>query len=146
MSDRHQELVQKLAELRRLVDNATLGPWRALESRDTWTLHGEARAFHTTKAKPIVAPSMQILKAPKHGTPYAEYWPNEFDGKLIVDAVNFLPFWLDFAEDVATRHFPRVCGCNNMHFLCAANPMYEWDQCPEVASLLKAMEHLHRTS
>lgn len=146
MSDEHQELVLKLAEMRKLIDSATLGPWFAAESRDTWSLHGEARAFHTTKKKPIIAPSMQILKAPKHGTPYAEYWPNEFDGKLIVDAVNFLPFWLDWAEDVAARHFPTPCTCKDTHFLCAAHRMYSWDECPEIAGLLRAVESLHRTS
>lgn len=29
---------------------------------------------------------LQILKAPKHSTPYAEYWPTEEDARMIVAA------------------------------------------------------------
>lgn len=140
MTDRHQELVTKLAEMRKLVDEATLGPWHYLESRDTWTLHGEARAF---KGKVKYAPTMQILKAPKRGTPYAEYWPNAADSQLIVNSVNLLPFWLDWAEDVAARHFPVLCTCEVVHLLCAAHRAYSWEECPEIVGLLRAVDQLH---
>jgi len=143
MSDRHQELVIKLAALRKLIDEATLGPWWVLESPDAWTLHGEAREFRAI-SKRSGAPSMQILKAAKHGTPYAEYWPNAADGKLIVDAVNFLPFFLSFAEDVVKRHHPVPCTCGSeTHFLCAEHRMYAWDDCPDIAGLIRMVDHAH---
>jgi hypothetical protein len=142
MIDQHQEILAKLAGLRKMVDEATLGPWRSAESKDTWTLHGEAREFKG-KIKGGVGPSMQILKAPKHGTPYAEYWPNPVDSALIVEAVNRFSFWLDWAEDVAARHFPTVCGCSTDHLLCAPHRVYQWDQCPEVKALFRAIEMTH---
>ena len=144
MTDRHSQLLLKLADLRKLVDSATLGPWRSVESRDTWTLHGEARSFKG-KLKGGAGPSMQIIKAPKHSTPYAEYWPNAADSELIVEAVNRMSFWLDWAEDVLTRHFPVPCACNKVHpLLCSVNRTHEWDHCPEVMALMRAIDKLHR--
>lgn len=142
MTDQHGELLGKLANLRKLVNEGTLGPWRSMESKDTWTLHGEARQFKG-KLKGGVGPSMQIVKAPKHSMPFAEYWPNAADTALIVEAVNMLPFWLDWAEDVATRHFPTVCGCRSDHFLCSPHRAYPWHQCPEIKALVRAIERLH---
>jgi hypothetical protein len=138
MTDQHGELLQKLAELRKMVDEATLGPWSSMESKDHWSLHGHARQF-----KGKIKPSMQILKAPKHGTPYAEYWPNAADGAIITKAVNFFPFWLDWADDVAARHYPTICGCSKTHFLCAPHRSYQWEQCPEIKSLVRAVEMFH---
>lgn len=146
MSDQHQELVLRVIELRRMVDEATLGPWRSLESKDQWVLQGEARQFKG-KLKEGTSPSIQILRIPKRGTPYAEYYPNAADGALMVTAVNSLPFFLDWAEDVLTRHFPTVCGCRPSHFLCAANRAYAWEECPEVRAVTRALERLsHLTS
>jgi len=125
-----------------MVDEATLGPWRSLESKDTWTLHGEAREFKG-KTKDGIGPSMQIIKAPKHSTPYAEYWPNPADNTLIVEAVNRFSFFLDWADDVLARHFPVICGCNTTHFLCAAHRAYPWNMCHEVMAVTKAIEMLH---
>lgn len=142
MSDRHQELLARVAELRKMVDSATMGPWRYMESRDTWTLHGEAREFKG-KLKDGFGPSMQILKAPKHGTQYAEYWPNKEDSTLIVESVNSFSFWLDWADDVLARHFPTICGCNKTHFLCAPHRSYQWQECPEIKSLIRALERDH---
>lgn len=143
MTDQHGELLQKLAQLRKMVDEATLGPWRSIESKDYWSLHGEARSFKG-KLKDGVGPSMQILKAAKHSTPFAEYWPTASDGALIVDAVNALPFWLDWAEDVARRHYPVPCACNKTHFLCCSDRMYDWNECPEAKALIRAVWRLHR--
>lgn len=142
MSDQHRDLLLKLSELRKMVDEATLGPWRSTETKDAWCLHGEARKFKG-KTKDGIAPSMQILKAAKRNTPYAEYWPNDADGALIVGAANYFPFFLDWAEDVAARHYPVVCGCRSIHFLCAANRIYSWEECPEVRSLVRAVDKLH---
>lgn len=142
MSDRHQELLRRLSELRKMIDEATLGPWRSAESSDHWSLHGEARAFKG-KMKDGIGPSMQILKAPKHGTPYAEYWPNAADSALITQAVNQFSFFVAWAEDVLKRHFPTLCGCKNVHYLCAEHRMYPWDQCPEVIAVMKAIGMVH---
>lgn len=141
MSDQHQALVQKVAELRAIVDAATLTPWYSLESSDTWTLHGEVRKF---KGGPSAPPSAQILKAPKRNTSFAEYWPNAADSAFIIEAVNSFAFWLDWADDVLTRHYPTICGCRSDHFLCAPHRAYQWDQCPEIKSLIQALERTHR--
>lgn len=142
MSDEHQELLQKLDELRKLVDEATLGPWRYEESKDTWTLHGEARGFKG-RTKDGFGPSMQILKAPKRGTDYAEYWPNAADGALLVMAVNMFPFWIDWATGVLNRHIPVVCGCRKDHFLCGPHRVYQWSECPEVIAVDRALSMIH---
>lgn len=60
-----------LAEIRARHAAATDGVWRAQDGEQCWTLH----------ADPV-----QILKAPKTGTPYAEYWPNEADAALLEHA------------------------------------------------------------
>src|SRR5262245_18825226 len=52
---------------------ATKGPWWSDEDGDMWRLHG----IH---AGPL---NQQILKAPKRGTPYAEYWPDQADAEFI---------------------------------------------------------------
>lgn len=146
MTDRHGELLQKLADLRKMVDEATLGPWRAVESRDFWTLHGEARSF-VGKSKRVIAPSMQIAKAPKTGMAFAEYWPNPADSALIVEAINRMPFWLSWAEDVLTRHFPVPCACGKVHsLLCSAHRMYLWDECPETQAVARAIDMIHGAS
>ncbi len=145
MADQHQELVTKLAELRKMVDEATLGPWRYEESKDTWTLHGEAREFKG-KMRNGIGPSMQILKAPKRGTSYAEYWPNAADGALLVTAVNMFPFWVDWATEVLNRHVPAVCGCRQDHFLCSPHRYYQWHECPEVLAVARALGMAHGPS
>lgn len=43
------------------------GPWISDDSEDCWRLHSAPDPHF---------PTAQILKAPKHGTPYAEYWPD----------------------------------------------------------------------
>lgn len=139
MTDKHRELVCKLADLRKIVDAATLTPWYSLESQATWTLYGEARAF-----KGKGGSSTQIVKAAKHGTPYDEYWPNSADADMMVVSANRFSFWLDWADDVAARHFPVICGCKEAHFLCAAHRTYSWESCPEVIGLIRAVDVLHR--
>jgi hypothetical protein len=143
MTDYHQDLLHQISCLRDMVDKATLGPWRSMEDRDTWSLHGEARQFKG-KLKYGAAPSMQIAKAPKRNSPYAEYWPNFEDNRLLIKAVNSFPFWLDWAEDVLTRHFPTSCGCQiDSHMLCAPHRQLTWKECPEVRAVVRALEQLH---
>lgn len=51
------------------------GPWISDESLECWRLHS---------APDPNWPSAQILKAPKYGTPYAEYWPDKPTSEHIV--------------------------------------------------------------
>jgi hypothetical protein len=51
------------------------GPWDVEETVDTWVL------FSAPAGEGLA--TVQILKAPKHGTPYAEFWPDQPTGELI---------------------------------------------------------------
>jgi hypothetical protein len=64
---------------------ATPGPWWFDESEDTWCLHGVAARFDNPPLGETVV-NKQILKAPKVGTPYAEYWPDAADADFIAHA------------------------------------------------------------
>ncbi len=55
-----------------LAKAATTGPWTVHSSEDTWVLRGGLEQ------------EWQILKAPKRGTVYAEYWPNWADTQFII--------------------------------------------------------------
>lgn len=54
-------------------------PWFVEEDEHTWVLFGGDGPM-----------PLQILKAPKRDTPYAEYWPNAADSALIVAAPDLL--------------------------------------------------------
>lgn len=71
-----------------LAWKATKPPWSADDSAECWRLHGTAFHVPAHGGIPEQRATLQILKAPKHGTPYAEYWPNEHDAALILHAVN----------------------------------------------------------
>jgi hypothetical protein len=60
-----------LGEIRTRHRMAITGPWYAYDSEDSWSLHAGA---------------LQILKAPKHSTPYAEYWPEPTEAALLEHA------------------------------------------------------------
>ncbi len=72
-------------KLRAIATAATPGPWWSDESDQCWRLHGVARRIPAQLDGLIPEQVMnhQILKAPKHGTPYAEYWPGPADAELI---------------------------------------------------------------
>lgn len=75
----------KLDEIEAAVKAATKGPWWWDESENCMRLHGVHRAFPPLKpGLPDRISNKQILKAPKHGTPYAEYWPDPEDALAIV--------------------------------------------------------------
>lgn len=61
--------------IRELAEGAYPGPWTSDESDDCWRLHS---------APDPQFPTAQILKAPKHGTSYTEYWPDKATGAHIV--------------------------------------------------------------
>lgn len=58
------------------------GEWGADETDDAWRLF-----LYTSPT----AHGNQILKAPKHGTPYAEYWPMPAEAAYILAACNAFP-------------------------------------------------------
>lgn len=60
-------------EVLRLDREATAAPWNSDDNADCWRLHGSG----------IADGCVQILKAPKHSTPFAEYWPPIPDAVLI---------------------------------------------------------------
>ncbi len=139
MSDQHRELLLRVAELRQLVDAATLTPWTASETKNLWTLQGQAREF---KGKGQ-APSMQIAKAPKNNSPHPECWPNVADTVMIIESANRMSFWLDLVDGILARHYPVLCGCKVAHFLCSHYRAYPWEECPEVIAVTRAIEKLH---
>lgn len=65
------------------LQGATDGPWWVQETDQCWTLHGVHATLPAQGSIPPQVIGAQILKAPKTGTPYAEYWPNRADGKRI---------------------------------------------------------------
>lgn len=67
-------LEKAAALMRQRAEGAYPGPWTSDEDDQCWRLHSAPdRQF----------PTAQILKAPKHGTPYAEYWPDAATGEHI---------------------------------------------------------------
>lgn len=71
-----------LDEIRAFEQAATPGPWEAEDHDDCWQLFGAVTTF---------GHPMQLIKAPKSGTPYAEYWPDEADADFIVTARTAMP-------------------------------------------------------
>lgn len=68
-----------------VCDAATPAPWEWDEDEDVMRLMGAGdQGFHGD----------QILKAPKRGTPYAEYWPETKDAAFIAEARTALPAYI----------------------------------------------------
>jgi hypothetical protein len=78
---------------------ATRGPWKAEDNENCWKLFGAVA--------PLTHP-LQLIKAPKRDTPYAEYWPGEADSAFIVTARTALPALLAVAGGVLDRHIRRT--------------------------------------
>jgi hypothetical protein len=82
--------------MRERAEAATRGPWEAEESDDCWQLFGAV----TPHTHPL-----QLIKAPKHGTPYAEYWPHAADSAHIASwhplVALIVADWLDAATRAA---------------------------------------------
>lgn len=110
---------------------ATPPPWLWDESDTTMRLIGD---FGPNRH------GMQILKAPKKGTPYAEYWPNEADAAFIAAARDGWPWalgeiqkwkrlaltccWCNLAcEDIAALR--QHCTCCPEHPVTAATKRAE---------------------
>lgn len=84
---------------------ATPGPWYAEENDACWQLFAEQR-LHGQFVHPL-----QLLKAPKRGTPYAEYWPTANDGALIANAREDVPAMAADVEALVAlvRNLERTC-------------------------------------
>lgn len=100
------DLLRRAAEkLRSLAEDSTPGPWWSDDSEDSWRLHGVGMRIpaQLDGLIPEQIVNKQILKAPKHSTPYAEYWPNAFDAELITTmgppVALALADWLDAEAD-----------------------------------------------
>jgi hypothetical protein len=81
----------RLAEIRALEAAATEGPWWFDEDEHCWRLHGVHGRIPACDPIPEQVMNKQILKAPKTGTPYAEYWPDPADAAFIVEARTIVP-------------------------------------------------------
>lgn len=82
-----------LESLKALCDAATPGPWWIEENEQVWVLQGVHAVIppQLDGAIPEQVINHQILKAPKMGTPYAEYWPSRADAEFIVRARTDMP-------------------------------------------------------
>lgn len=74
------EVASRLEQIRERHAAASPPPWSTFDSEATWSLHSGLK---------------QILKAPKSGTPYAEYWPDESDAEFLRHAPQDIEFLLE---------------------------------------------------
>jgi hypothetical protein len=85
-------LTAELAAIKERAGKATAGPWWFDEDDQVFRLHGVYKIIPSfMEGIPDQILNHQILKAPKTGTPYAEYWPNEADAAFIVAARTDVP-------------------------------------------------------
>jgi len=100
---------ERLAKIEALHAAATEGPWWFDEDEHCWRLHGVAWRMPADPPIPEQVMNKQILKAPKKGTPYAEYWPDAPDAAFIAAA------WSIVGELLAdrTRQAEAVLGVAN---------------------------------
>jgi hypothetical protein len=99
------KLTAALAAIKERAEKATPGPWWFDESDLAWRLHGvHAIIPPVMEGFPGQVLNHQILKAPKTGTPYAEYWPNEADAAFIVAARTDVPRLLAVVGKVLEAH------------------------------------------
>jgi hypothetical protein len=108
----------ELAAIREYAEAATKGPWWHDEDELMWRLHGVHAVIPAWPDGLIGEQVMnhQILKAPKSGTPYAEYWPSEADGAFITRSRSDLPRLLAVVEKVLAAHHDsggRCSWCRN---------------------------------
>jgi hypothetical protein len=127
------ELTSALAECREIEQAATPGPWEAEENDDCWQLFGAVTPnFHP----------LQLIKAPKRDTPYAEYWPNDADAAFIVAARTAFPRLQRAVDAVLKLHQPadrgrvmRCCrGCEEVDGEFHESFCHEWP-CPTVRAI-----------
>jgi hypothetical protein len=137
-----------LAAIRSREQAATPGPWWFGEDDLMWRLHGvhatiPAQCFPGSDEVmfPEQVINHQILKAPKKGTTYTEYWPGEADAAFIVAARSDVPRLLAAVEAVLALHHPedrgRVLPC--CAFCCTEDECVAWTECPEREAISRAL-------
>ena len=87
------ELTAELDAISEREQAATPGPWWSDEDELMWRLHG-VHGYMPAMPDLGITPQVinhQILKAPKQGTPYAEYWPGEADAAFVTAARTDVP-------------------------------------------------------
>lgn len=85
--ERYKEAAQEIHRLQALVDQL-LAP-ESTRSQDLITYPGTLwHADESDDCVRIFRGDLQIIKAPKQGTPYEEYWPDPVMTQWIVDVLN----------------------------------------------------------
>jgi hypothetical protein len=97
-ADELEHAVTILNGWRQAEQAATPAPWETEDSESCWKLFGAVRPY---------AHPLQLIKAPKRDTPYAEYWPGAADSDFIVAARTAMPALLAVASGVLERHVRR---------------------------------------
>ncbi len=132
-----------LAEVREREQAATPGPWWSDEDELMWRLHGVHAIIPAQMGGLIPEQVMnhQIAKAPKSGTPYAEYWPNAADDAFIVAARSDVPRLAAAVEAVLAvhvrqeqpvRHYGLGDACPKHHLNAFGRPNYAtFRDCPD---------------
>jgi hypothetical protein len=105
MPDDDNSLAAELAAIKDRAEQATAGPWWFDEDDQVFRLHGVYKIIPSfAEGIPDQVLNHQILKAPKTGTPYAEYWPNKADAAFIVAARTDVPRLADALEKALELH------------------------------------------
>lgn len=89
--------------------SATPAPWTARDGDETWSLHGGEWG------------QIQIAKAPKTGTPYAEYWPTHGDSAWITTMSPQIAEPLAALLRECAAHSDVVGFCNEREALALAD-------------------------
>lgn len=140
-------LTAELAAIKARADAATRGPWWFDEDDEVFRLHGvHAIIPPVMDGFPEQVLNHQILKAPKQGTPYAEYWPGEADAAFIVAARADVPRLLAAVDALIELHRPidrgrvMACceGCEAVNGEFHGGCCHEWP-CPTYEAILAAL-------
>jgi hypothetical protein len=148
MAPETDPLTAELGAIRERVTAATEGPWWSDEDDLMYRLHGvHARTppYRFPGTDEVMIPEQvlnhQILKAPKTGTPYAEYWPNAADDAFITNARSDVPRLLAAVEAAMSFHAPQE-GADGSRFCalcsCAAGEAVR-SPCPEVQAMTREL-------
>ena len=106
-----QTLRRAAEKMRGLAYAATEGPWWFDEDEHCWRLHGVFGRIPADPPIPEQVMNKQILKAPKSGTPYAEYWPDAADAAWITAMHPGVGLLIaDMWDGIAERHATCTIG------------------------------------
>lgn len=96
--------------VRELLSKATPGPWYAEDGGKVWQLfarrimplpEGTPDELRELMPDGMEGHPLQLIKAAKEGTPYAEYWPESGDAALIAAAPDLAALALAQAAEIA---------------------------------------------